>query len=54
MPLLPADLRALSPMEFGRLAANFKLPEPLSPSGCEEEQNSDSDDFETRVLRWMR
>jgi hypothetical protein len=54
LPLLPADLRALSPMEFGRLAANFKLPEPISPSGREEEQDNDSNDFETRVLRWMR
>lgn len=54
LPLLPADLRALDPVEFGRLAAHFRLPEPLSPSGREEEQDSDSDDFETRVLQWMR
>jgi hypothetical protein len=54
LPLLPADMQVISPMEFGRLAANFKLSESLSPSIHEEEQNSDSDDFETRVLRWMR
>lgn len=52
MPLLPADLRTLSPLDFGHLAANFTLPRPPSPSGGEEEQNSD--DFETRVLQWMR
>jgi hypothetical protein len=54
MPLLPADLRALSPLEFGRLAAEFKLSESLSPFGREEEQDSESDDFETRVLQWMK
>ena len=53
MPLLPADLRALCPMELGRLAANFKLPQRLTPSS-EQEQECDSDDFESRLLRWMR
>lgn len=54
MPLLPADLRVLSPLEFGRLVVEFRLPEPLNPSSREEEQDCDSDDFETRVLRWMK
>jgi hypothetical protein len=54
LPLLPADLRSLSPLEFGRLAANFKRPEPSCPTVGKEEPDSDSDDFETRVLRWMR
>jgi hypothetical protein len=54
LPLLPADLRSLSPMEFGRLAANFKLPERRGPSDRDEDPDDESDDFETRVLRWMR
>jgi hypothetical protein len=54
LPFLPADWRTLAPTDFGRLAADFKLPELRQLAKDEPDANDDDDDFEVRVLRWIR
>jgi hypothetical protein len=53
LPYLPAELRTLSAMELGELVADYRLTQRIVPPQADEPE-VDDDDFERRVLRWIR
>jgi hypothetical protein len=53
LPYLPAELRKLSAMELGELAADYRATQRIVPPAPDEPE-VDDDDFERRVLRWIR
>jgi hypothetical protein len=52
-PFLPSDLQRLGAMEFGALVTAFIL-KPRSEQPELDEPEDDHEDFEKRVLRWIR
>ena len=53
LPYLPAELRKLSAMELGELVADYRVTQRSVPPQADEPE-VDDDDFERRVLRWIR
>ena len=53
IPFLPSDLQRLGPMELGASVTDFRL-RPRREQSELDEPDDDHDDFEERVLRWMR
>jgi hypothetical protein len=53
LPYLPAELRKLPAMELGARVADFRMPQ-RSVQPEPDEPEVDDDDFERRVLRWIR
>jgi hypothetical protein len=53
IPFLPSDLQRLAPMELGATVAAFRL-KPRCEQPDLNETNDDHEDFEKRVLRWIR
>ena len=53
LPYLPAELRKLSAMELGERVADYRRPQRSVPPEADEPE-VDDDDFERRVLRWIR
>jgi hypothetical protein len=53
LPFLPADLQRLGPMELGAWVTDFRL-RPRCEQPELSEADDDYEDFEKRVLRWIR
>ncbi len=53
IPFLPSDLKRLGAMEFGAFVTAFTL-KPRSEQPELDEPDDDHEDFEKRVLRWIR
>jgi hypothetical protein len=53
-PYLPAELRKLFAMEMGELAADYRQTKRHFQPPKPDEPEMDNDDFERRVLRWIR